>query len=170
MTSIQVIADSAKAAGIKITPAFPEYATLVDDRGHARYDLLLANDRQWSNTPWTYYQYIFQLPILDNQTTVNYERYTNQKAWALTQALDKISSSNTKAFQATMSKLQSIFLQDLPAIPLWYNGMWSMVNTRYWTNWPSEKGKQFTPTAWRNYWQMTSIDMLTNLKPVAPGA
>ena len=64
MTSIQVIADSAKAVGIKVTPAFPEYGTLVDDRGHARYDLLLGNDRQYSNTPWTYYQYIFQLPIL----------------------------------------------------------------------------------------------------------
>ena len=36
MTSIQVIADSAKAVGIKITPEFPEYGTLVDDRGHAQ--------------------------------------------------------------------------------------------------------------------------------------
>ena len=82
MTSIQVIAESAKAAGIKITPGYPDYGTLVDDRGHARYDLVLANDRQYSNTPWTYYQYIFQLPILDNQTTVNYERFTSPKAWA----------------------------------------------------------------------------------------
>ena len=39
-----------------------------------------------SNTPWTYYQYIFQLPILENQTTVNYERYSNPTAWNLTQA------------------------------------------------------------------------------------
>jgi peptide/nickel transport system substrate-binding protein len=164
MTSIQVIADSAKAVGIKVTPAYPEYSTLVDDRGHARYDLLLANDRQWSNTPWTYYQYIYQLPILDNQTTVNYERYVNQNAWKLTQALDKIPSSNTKAYQAVMTKLEMLFLKDLPAIPLWYNGMWSMVNTQYWVNWPSAKGLQYTPTAWRNYWQMTSIDMLTHLR------
>jgi peptide/nickel transport system substrate-binding protein len=167
MTSIQVIAESAKAVGIKVTPAYPEYSTLVDDRGHARYDLLLANDRQWSNTPWTYYQYIYQLPILENQTTVNYERYVNQKAWKLTQALDKIPTSNAKAYQATMSQLETLFLQDLPAIPLWYNGMWSMVNNQYWTNWPSAKGGQYTPTAWRNYWQMTSIDMLTHLRPAA---
>ena len=164
MTSIQVIADSAKAVGIKITPAFPEYGTLVDDRGHANYDLLLGNDRQYSNTPWTYYQYIFQLPILENQTTTNYERYSNRAAWNLTKALDKIPSSNTRAYQATMSKLQTVFLQDLPAIPLWYNGMWSMVNTKYWTGWPSAKGGKYTPTSWRNYWQMTSIDMLTHLK------
>jgi peptide/nickel transport system substrate-binding protein len=165
MTSIQVIAESAKEVGIKITPAFPEYATLVDDRGRANYDLLLNNDRQWSNTPWTYYQYLFQLPIRANQTTVNYSRYSNQQAWKLTQALDKIPSTNRRAMQATMSKLQTIFLQDLPAIPLWYNGMWAMFNTKYWTNWPSAKSGQFTPTSWRNYWQMTSIDMLTRLRP-----
>ena len=40
-----------------------------------------------------------------------------------------------------MSKLQKTFLQDLPAIPLWYNGMWAMVNTKYWTNWPSVDGR-----------------------------
>jgi peptide/nickel transport system substrate-binding protein len=164
MTAIQVIADSAKAVGIKVTPAFPEYGTLVDDRGHARYDLVLANDRQFSNTPWTYYQYIFQLPILENQTTVNYERYANRTAWNLTRGLDKIPSGNTKAYQAQMSKLQRVFLQDLPAIPLWYNGMWAMFNTKYWTNWPSAEGAQYTPASWRNYWQMTSIDMLTHLK------
>jgi peptide/nickel transport system substrate-binding protein len=167
MTSIQVIADSAKAVGIKITPEFPEYGTLVDDRGHARYDLLLGNDRQYSNTPWTYYQYIFQLPILENQTTVNYERYSNQTAWNLVKQLDKTPSTNKAAYQAIMTKLQTIFLQDLPAIPLWYNGMWSMVNTQYWTNWPSSTTGQFTPTSWRNYFQMTAIDMLTNLRPAA---
>lgn len=166
MTSIQVIAESAKAVGIKVTPGYPDYGTLVDDRGHARYDLVLANDRQYSNTPWTYYQYIFQLPILDNQTTVNYERFSSQKAWALTQLLDRTPTTNTKAYQAVMSKLQTTFMQNLPAIPLWYNGMWAMFNTTHWTNWPSAKTGQYTPTAWNNYWQMTSIDMLTHLKPV----
>jgi peptide/nickel transport system substrate-binding protein len=165
MTAIQVISDSAKAVGIKVTPSYPEYATLVDDRGHARYDLLLANDRQYSNTPWTYYQYIYQLPILDNQANVNYERFTSQSAWNTVQALDKIPTSNTRAYQAAMSKLQRMFLTQLPAIPLWYNGMWSMVNTKYWSGWPSATSGRYTPTSWRNYWQMTSIDMLTSLRP-----
>ncbi len=165
MTAIQVIAASAKKVGIKITPAFPEYGTLVDDRGHARFDLLLGNDRQWSNTPWTYYQYVYQLPILANQTTTNYERFTDQTAWKLTNQLDRTPTSHTAAYRAIMSQLQKRFLQDLPVIPLWYNGMWAMFNTKYWTNWPSANGRQYTPTAWRNYWQMTSIDMLTHLKP-----
>ncbi|HEY7346413.1 MAG TPA: ABC transporter substrate-binding protein [Gaiella sp.] len=165
MTAIQVIAESAKQVGIKITPSYPEYATLTDDRGHGRYDLLLGNDRQMSNTPWTYYQYIYNLPIADNQTTMNYQRFTDQTAFSLTQKLNRTPSTNTKAYQTILTSLQKRFLQTLPAIPLWYNGMWSMVNTQYWTGWPSATGNQYTPSSWRNYWQMTSIDMLTHLRP-----
>jgi peptide/nickel transport system substrate-binding protein len=165
MTAIQVIADSAKQVGIKVTPSYPEYATLTDDRGHGRYDLLLGNDRQMSNTPWTYYQYIYNLPVAENQTTMNYERFTDQAAFNLTQKLNRTPSTNTKAYQTILTGLQKRFLQTLPAIPLWYNGMWSMVNTQYWTGWPSATGNQFTPSSWRNYWQMTSIDMLTHLRP-----
>jgi peptide/nickel transport system substrate-binding protein len=165
MTAIQVIADSAKQVGIKLTPSFPEYGTMADDRGHGNFDLLLGNDRQYSNTPWTYYQYIYQLPISSNQTTVNYERYSDQSAWNLTQVLNKTPSTNTAAYQAVMSKLETTFMKNLPAIPLWYNGMWSMVNTQYWVGWPSSSDGHYTPSSWRNYFQMTSIDMLTHLKP-----
>ena len=165
MTAIQVISESAKQVGIKITPGYPDYATLVDDRGHARFDLLLGNDRQMSNTPWTYYQYIYNLPIADNQTTMNYGRFTSQTAFNLTQKLNRTPSTNTKAYGAVLTSLQKLFLRDLPAIPLWYNGMWSMVNTQYWTGWPSASANQYTPSSWRNYFQMTSIDMLTHLRP-----
>jgi peptide/nickel transport system substrate-binding protein len=165
MTAIQVISDSAKQVGIKITPAYPDYATLVDDRGHGRFDLLLGNDRQMSNTPWTYYQYIYNLPISDNQTTMNYGRFTDQTAFNLTQTLNRTPSTNQKAYQTVLSSLQKRFLQQLPAIPLWYNGMWSMVNTQYWTGWPTAGANQYTPSSWRNYWQMTSVDMLTKLRP-----
>ena len=87
MTSIQVIADSAKAAGIKITPSL---SRVRDDGRRPRPRELRPAARQrpavLSNTPWTYYQYIYQLPIPDNQTTVNYERYSDPTAWNLTQA------------------------------------------------------------------------------------
>jgi peptide/nickel transport system substrate-binding protein len=166
MTALQVISASAKAVGIRITPSFPEYATMASDRGAGNFDLLLGNDRQYSNTPWTYYQYIYQLPLSGNQTTANYERFKDAKAWNMTNALDRIPSSNTNAIRHQMAGLETQFLKNLPAIPLWYNGMWAMFNTKHWTNWPSSSGGQYTPSSWRNYWQMTSIDMLTHLKPV----
>ena len=167
MTAIQIIADSTKKAGIKLTPSYPEYNTLVDDRGHGNYDLVIANDRQVSNSPWTYYDYIFRLPILKNQTTVNYQRYTNRRAWNLVTQLDRTPTSNTAALKRLNSQIQKIFLQDLPVIPLWYNGLWAQYNTTNWTNFPSANGNQVLPALWRNYLQMTGIDMLTRLKPKA---
>ncbi|MGZ8694151.1 MAG: ABC transporter substrate-binding protein [Gaiellaceae bacterium] len=166
-TAIQVIAASAKEAGIKLSVGYPEYGTMADDRGHGRFDLLLGNDRQMSNSPWTYYQYIYQLPISSNQTTANYERFTDQAAWKEVQQLDKTATSDKQQYQAQLTALQKTFLQNLPAIPLWYNGMWAMFNTKYWNNWPSSTARNYTDVSWRNYWQMTSIDMLTHLKPAA---
>ena len=165
MTAIQIISRSAKAAGIKITAITPDYDTLVEDRGVGNYDMVLANDRQISNTPWTYYDYIYRLPIQENQTTVNYERYTDRAAWALTQQLDRTPSDDTEAMAAILSKLQSRFLDAMPAIPLWYNGLWAQWNTGRWGSWPSQDGTQALPTMWRNYLQMTGMDMLTRLQP-----
>jgi peptide/nickel transport system substrate-binding protein len=167
MTAIQIIADSAKGAGIKLTPSYPEYNTLVDDRGHGRYDLVIGNDRQYSNTPWTYYDYIFRLPILDNQTTVNFERYSNARAWNLVKQLNKTPTTNQAALKRINSQIQRIFMRDLPAIPLWYNGLWAQWNTTNWSNFPSSGGNNALPAMWRNYLQMTSIEMLTRLRPKA---
>jgi len=164
MTAIQIIADSSKAAGIKITPAYPDYNTLVDDRGHGNYDLVINNDQQIGNTPWTYYNYIFRLPLSDNQTTVNYERYENPAAWALTQKLDKV--NDVASIKKITSQLQEIFLQDLPVIPLWYNGVWAQWNTTHWKSWPSSARSeaQHLPALWRGYLQMGGIHMLSDLQ------
>jgi peptide/nickel transport system substrate-binding protein len=51
----------------------------------------------------------------------------------------------------------------MPAIPLWYNGLWAQWNTVRWSNWPSGDGHQVLPAMWRNYLQMTGIDMITHL-------
>ena len=165
MTAIQVIAASAKQVGIKMTPGYPEYGTIADDRGHARFDLLLGNDRQMSNTPWTYYQYIYNLPILDNQATMNYERFTDQTAWNLTQA----------ARQDTVDEHQGLQGRDVEAaedVPA-ESARDSALVQRHVGDDQHEvldqlavaSGLHYTPASWRNYWQMTGIDMLTHLKP-----
>ena len=77
MTAIQMIADSAKDAGIKITPAYPDFDSLVDERNSGKFDLVINNERQIGNTPYTYYDYLFRLPIQSQQTVVNFSRYSN---------------------------------------------------------------------------------------------
>jgi len=168
MTAIQIIAASAKDAGIKITPAYPDYNGLVDERNSGKFDLVINNDKQLGPTPYTYYDYLFHLPVAATQTFANYSRFTSSgpKPWALTLALNKVAPSNVAAAKAIHSKIQKYILEDLPAIPLWYNGLWSQANTTYWTNFPSAaSSRKYTPSVWNGYINMTGIDALANLKP-----
>jgi peptide/nickel transport system substrate-binding protein len=166
MESIRVVAESAGAVGINITPEFPDYNALVDARNTGNFDLVINNDRQISNTPWTYYDYLFRLPILDTQTTVNFSRYENEQAWQLTQQLDQTPVDDIAAMQSITSQLQTIQLTDMPVIPLWYNGLWFQGNTSVWSNWPSDEGgNHYLPASWRGYYQMMGIMALAELEP-----
>ena len=168
MTAIQIIAESAKDAGIKLTPAYPDFNGLVDERNSGKFDLVINNEKQIGNTPYTYYDYLFHLPVADQQTFANFSRFTEAGAgpWARTLALNKIPTSNVVKAKKLHSQIQKTILEDLPAIPLWYNGMWSQYNTSVWTNFPSSTGAglQNTPSVWGGYINMTGIDALAKLK------
>ena len=83
------------------------------------------NDLQ--NTPWTYYDYLFRQPVQDVQVNANFSRYTNDEAWELTQQLGSTAVTDP-AIQEPLSRLQEIALTEMPAIPMWYNGLWSQVS------------------------------------------
>ena len=167
MTAIQMIADSAKDAGIRVTPAYPDFNGLVDERNSGQFDLVINNEKQIGNTPYTYYDYLFHLPIAEKQTFANFSRFTQAgaKPWALTLRLNKTKSTEVAKARKIHSQIQKVILEDLPAIPLWYNGMWSQYNTSVWTSFPAAGTKaQFTPTVWNGYLNMTGIDALANLR------
>ena len=167
MTAIQMIADSAKDAGIRITPAYPDFNGLVDERNSGKFDLVINNEKQIGNTPFTSYDYLVHLPLAEKQTFANFSRFTQAgaKPWALTLRLNKTKSTELVKAKKIHSQIQKVILEDLPAIPLWYNGMWSQYNTSVWTSFPAAGTKaQFTPTVWNGYLNMTGIDALASLR------
>jgi peptide/nickel transport system substrate-binding protein len=168
MESIRVISAGAQAAGINVVPEFPDSGALDDARTAGNFDLLLNNWTEISNTPWTFFRYLFQLPVQEKQFNANFQRYANDTAWQLVEKLSRTQSDKPE-FQATLNELQRIQLTEMPAIPLWYNGMWSQVNDSVWTNWPSSApgAPKHPPTTWSNFWERGSIYMLCELKPVS---
>jgi peptide/nickel transport system substrate-binding protein len=166
MTAIQIIADSTKAAGIKITPAYPDFNALVEERNTGKFDLVINNDRAFANTPYSYYDYIFRLPIAAQQTVANFSRFSSPRAWALAQQVNKIPSTDVARSKRVQSQIQRVILEQLPVIPLWYNGMWAQYNTTYWTNFPNASGArlQTTPSTWNGYLNMTGVEALARLK------
>ncbi|WP_049564429.1 ABC transporter substrate-binding protein [Nonomuraea sp. SBT364] len=169
MEAARVISSSAKAAGIDVNPEFPDFNALVQKRGEGKFDLVVNNERQLSSSPWTYYDYIFQLPIRKQQNTVNFGRYENKKAWELVQQLDQVKTDDIEGMKKVISELQKIHLQEMPIIPLWYNGLWSQSSTSVWKNWPSSAAgtPKSAPVMWRNWLELGGFETLTQLQPAA---
>ncbi len=172
MESIRVVASSAQAVGINLTTDFPDYPAYLSARNDGTFDMMINNDAQISNTPWTYYNWMFMNPIEDIATLQNgnYGRYDNPEAFDLVDQLDTIPLDDLEGMMEIISQLQRIHLTDMPLIPLWYNGMWSQYSNAVWTNWPSsaEDANHYLPVTWRGYWNMTAILMLCDLEPVPP--
>ena len=164
-----MIVSSAKAAGIQLTAKVKDFNTWQSDRNTGNFDLVIDNNYQLSDNPWTYWNGIYHLPVISSgtgQTFANFERYSNPTAWALVQKLDKTPLSNTAAIKVLNSQLQTTLMKDLPLIPLWYNGIWAQMTTKYWSSWPAAgTSRQYIPAMWRGYLQMTGIDAITHLKP-----
>jgi len=162
-----MIISAAKSAGIRITAKVKDFNTWQSDRNTGNFDLVIDNAYQLSDNPWTYWNGIYHLPIVTSgtgQTFANFERYQNSKAWALTQKLDNTLPSKTAQVTSLNDQLQTILMQDLPLIPLWYNGVWAQMTSQNWKNWPAAGGsRQFIPAMWRGYLQMTGIDTITHL-------
>ena len=154
-----MIIASAKDAGIRITAKVKDFNTWQSDRNTGKFDLLIDNDYQLSDNPWTYWNGIFHLPVISSgtgQTFANFQRYENPTAWNLTQKLDRTPPSASAKIRSLNNQLQTILMKDLPLIPLWYNGIWAQMTTKYWTNWPADKtDRQYLPVMWRGYLQMT---------------
>jgi len=169
MAAIQIISKNLQDVGINVQPDYPDFNGYLDARLKGTFDLAIDNQAQISNTPWSYYHFIFYDKLTDIASTQggNYGRYNNQKAFDLVTQLDKTSADDLKGMQGITSQLQTIQLTDLPIIPLWYNGAWAQFSNANWTNWPgSGDGQNHNfPVTWNGYWNMTSILMLTQLKP-----
>jgi peptide/nickel transport system substrate-binding protein len=162
-----VIIASLKAAGINAEAKIADFNARTASLQKGDFDLAVVNDVQLSNTPWTYYDFMFRQPLQDPAAkNRNYGSYSNADAWALVQQLDKTPVEDVATMQSIMSKLQKISLTDMPIIPLWYNGAWSQVSSVAWTGWPSDAGNHVMPVTWNGYWQMSAVQMLTQIAPV----
>jgi peptide/nickel transport system substrate-binding protein len=165
-----MIVAHAKAAGIHVTVKVKDFNTWQTDRNTGKFDLVVDNAYQISDNPWTYWNGIFHMPIIKSgtgQTFANFERYSNPKAWSLVKKLDRTPPTNKAKIMSINHQLQAVLMQQLPMIPLWYNGVWAQFTSKYWTGWPSStSSRNYMPAMWRGYLQMTGIDMITHLKPV----
>ncbi len=88
MAAIQIISNNAQAVGINVQPNYPDFNGYLDARLNGTFDLAIDNQAQISNTPWSYYHFIFYDKLADIPSTQggNYGRYNNPTAFDLGQS------------------------------------------------------------------------------------
>ena len=145
-----------------------DFNTWQADRNTGKFDLVIDNNYQISDNPWTYWNGIYHLPILTTgtgQQNFNFERYSNPTAWTLVQKLDKTPpyqhggdqvdqhaaaddphAASCRSSRSGTTALGAVHVQVLDELA----GRARHGSTR--------------PSMWRGYLQMTGIDMITHLK------
>ncbi|MEU5872356.1 ABC transporter substrate-binding protein [Glycomyces sp. NPDC047369] len=159
------IASDLVDAGIDVTAESVDAADVDAARAGGDFDLLVNNDSRLTNSPWSHFRYLFQLPVADAQLTGNYSRWENEDAWELTQELSTVATEDPR-FTEIIAELERFALRDLPAIPVWYNGAWSQASNAVWTGWPTADDGAVYASAWDEMWGFGAVRMLTGITPV----
>jgi len=165
MESIRIVAKSLKTVGIKAEAKFPEYNKYFEDLTHGDYDMALNNfGAGVTNTPWTLYRWLFDEIIGGVAYNENFERYADSAEMReLYRAFNETKDDDEA--QQYMRQLQRKFLEDMPVVPLFYNGLWFAGNNGVWTNWPAEGGdNQYYPNSYQGGWVLGGLMMLTKLQ------
>jgi peptide/nickel transport system substrate-binding protein len=168
MAAINTLAQDLKAVGINVQTITPEYPARTTNLTTGNYDMAIDNNAQLDSTPWTYFQRVYNLPVQSQQTAqLNWERFNSPADWALVQRAGATPTSDTATLKTIYSSLEKDFLQQLPMIPVWYNGAWFQGSTQHWANYPaSGTANDAIPSMWRGYiGALTSIYALTSLQP-----
>jgi peptide/nickel transport system substrate-binding protein len=160
-----IIAQNLQEVGLNVIADFPEAAAVDEARNNGEFDLVVNNWTNLENHPYKTYYYLFEQPVNDLMTVNNFERYENDQAWQLAQEFATLSvGERDEGFDNLHSQLQEIALQEMPAIPMWYNGLWSQWNTTYWTGWPQESQDGPFPSMWGGVFQLGSVKMFAQLE------
>ncbi len=169
MEAARIIAEDLRAVGIDVEAKFPDFSKYYDDLTKGEFDLAINNfNSMVSPSPWTMYNWIFYVdvpPVGKNSYSGNFGRYKNAEVAELLEKILVTPDTEEAKLKEYYRRLQEIFLEDLPYIPLWYNAFWYQASTKYWTNWPDADNPYAVPVTWTGNWQLGGMITLLHLKP-----
>lgn len=164
VTGIQLVAEQVKSTlGADAKVATPDANTWFGNIASGNFDAALHWSGSGSN-PWHIYDDTMNGAYLEQesggQVADNFGRYDNPEATKLLQQYASASDDATRT--DALNKIQKIFVEDVPAIPIGTHPTLGEYNTRTFTGWPSEDDQYATadPT------QPSAVQVLMNLKPV----
>jgi peptide/nickel transport system substrate-binding protein len=120
LSDLQIIQQELKPAGINLSIDQEAYTSFISDQDNGNFQLLI-DSFGYTPDPWSYYYSLLDstiAPAIGKADTVgNYGRYRNPQVDSL---LTQIGGTTSAAVQKpAFAKIENIFTQDMPLIPLW---------------------------------------------------
>ena len=159
----QIISRNLKDIGINASVRTYDFGTWFSKLQTGDFDLAIA----WAekgNTPYNLYRGLMSQKLvkpIGEISALNWHRYGNADIDVLCQQYEKTSSQS--AMKDIIFDMQDIFIENLPAIPLFSEPSWGEYNTSRFTNFPNEQNPyaQLSPNNTPEY-----LLVLIELEPV----
>ena len=140
MTAIELVAQSATAAGIEVVTEFPEQPVLYSRRDAGDFDMLIFTYAGATPaSPWQRFHDVLDdrgVPDFGQTAFWNWARFSHPDAPALLDQAAAATDEETK--RELFSQLDRIFLENIPVIPLMYRPLeFYEFNETYWTGFPT---------------------------------
>jgi peptide/nickel transport system substrate-binding protein len=163
MTSLQVVASSAKAVGFDISPNFPEQPVDIAALQNGDFDIAMYSPSVSAASPaapWGFFHDVLEsrgVPPAGQTAFWNYNRFSDSSAAGL---LDKAAAATGNDQMQLYTQLDDLFRAQVPVIPLEYRPyQFFEYQEKQWTGWPNS-GNPYAPPQFTG----AGMKMLTKIK------
>lgn len=157
----ELIANQLKALGIEVEIEKGDWTNFfMKSLKSGDFDLAL----HWSGTFQPTAYAVFNALMSKNGAS-NYGKYENQQVDKILEEFGHTTDENKEA--QYVKQLCQIWLQDVPAVPVYMATLFYEANTKYWTNWPNANNPYGVPIFWTNYGTWGTALALLGVKPVS---
>jgi peptide/nickel transport system substrate-binding protein len=120
LSALQIMQQQLKPAGINITIDQEAYTAFISDQDNGKFQLLI-DSFGYTPDPWSYYYTLLDGGITKSigqaDTVGNFGRYNNPEVTSLLAQIG--GTTDTSVQNPAFYKIQHIFIQDMPLVPLW---------------------------------------------------
>ncbi|SDL18650.1 peptide/nickel transport system substrate-binding protein [Paenibacillus sp. OK060] len=140
--ALEIVAQSAKAIGIEIRTKFPESPVWTNDLQTGKFDIIMNTPAGGvsPSQPWNRAMTIMYskgVAPMGEMAFWNWGRYQNDRADAIIEEIPSV--SDEAKLKSLYTELNTIWLKDIPSIPLMYRPwVFDTVNESVWKGFPTE--------------------------------
>lgn len=146
--SVQIIAEGLQAVGLNASVVTPEFGEWLNSLQTATFDVSIG----WSDaglTPWTFYRAVLDSSLITPDGVANgstWARWTSDEADELLAAFT--ATADDAEQRDIMNQMQMLYVENVPAIPLFPGPTWYEWNDTRFTGFPTEEDYYIQGSSW----------------------